>query len=338
MSIIDLMARPIAFNRAFVDLGLGMCGAMMLSQALYWRRRTRDEDGWFYKSQAEWQDETGMTRREQETARRRLAQAGLLEEKRKGVPARLHFRVNIDALEAALLSLSSSLAESANQERKANKNNSLAESASQVCTNGATSMAENAKQDCTKAPGKNGGKRQSITEITTETTAEITAERTSGPDRPDTSPAASSETQPEPSPEPDRPDAAIQNGRFWGTRDDLDLATWMWDQLAEQLGQDKPREPNLCRWANTVRLMRDQDKRDPRHIRMLYEWCRQHEFWSANVQSPDKLRDKWSQLVLQRKTEMRKGSREAGADRAAELRRIHEQRMASQQGVTYEHQ
>src|SRR5690554_8085173 len=72
----------------------------------------------------------------------------------------------------------------------------------------------------------------------------------------------------------------------------------MWDRLAEQLGQDKPREPNLARWANTIRLMREQDGRELRHIRALYDWCRQHEFWSANVQSPDKLREKWSQLAL----------------------------------------
>ncbi|ADP96446.1 hypothetical protein [Marinobacter adhaerens] len=337
MSIIDLMARPIAFNRAFVDLGLGMCGAMMLSQSLYWRTRTRNPDGWFYKSQAEWQDETGMTRREQETARRRLTKAGFLQEDRKGVPARLYFRVDIEAVEAALEALSSSLAESANQECTANKNNSLAESANQECTNGATSMAETAIQECTNPPDSDGGKRQSITEITTETTAEITAERSSGPDRPDTPLDTSSETEPEPNPEPSRPDAAIENGRFWGTQDDLDLAVWMWDRLAEQLGPDKPRAPNFSRWANTIRLMREQDGREHRHIRILYDWARQHEFWAANIQSPDKLREKWSRLALQRKTEMRKPGAEPDLDRAAELRRIHEQRMSSQQGVTYEH-
>ncbi|WP_342632176.1 replication protein O [Marinobacter alkaliphilus] len=333
MSIINLMARPIAFNRVFVDLGLGMCGAMMLSQALYWRARTRDPEGWFYKSQTEWQAETGMTRREQETARRRLTNAGFLEEQRKGVPARLYFRVDIDALEAALEELSSSLAENANQECTDNENNSLADSANQDCTNGATSMAESANQECAEAPDSDGGKRQSITEITSETTAETTAEGLSGPDRPDASRSISDDS----ATEPDRPDAAIQSGRYWGTQDDLSLATWMWEQLAEQLGQDKPREPNLARWANTIRLMRQQDRRDPVHIRALFKWCRQHGFWSANVQCPDKLREKWSQLAAQRKAERRKSPEQAGLDRAAELRRIHEQRTGNQQGAIYEH-
>lgn len=333
MSIINLMARPIAFNRVFVDLGLGMCGAMMLSQALYWRARTRDPEGWFYKSQTEWQAETGMTRREQETARRRLTKAGFLEEQRKGVPARLYFRVDIDALETALEELSSSLAENANQECTDNENNSLADSANQDCTNGATSMAESANQECAEAPGSDGGKRQSITEITSETTAETTAEGVSGPDRPD----ASRSTSDDSATEPDRPDAAIQSGRYWGTQDDLSLATWMWEKLAEQLGQDKPREPNLARWANTIRLMRQQDRRDLVHIRALFNWCRQHGFWSANVQCPDKLREKWSQLAAQRKAERRKSPEQAGLDRAAELRRIHEQRAGNQQGAIYEH-
>jgi len=314
---IELFDRPIAFQRPFVDLGIGITGALMLSQCVYWHSRTSDKHGWFYKSQADWEEETGMTRREQETARKRLQKAGFLEEARKGVPARLFYRVNVEKLEAALKALSSSMAESANQE----------------CTGSASSMAESANQECTKAPNSAGGKRQSITEITTETTSEITAEGLSGPDRPDAPMPPSSET----ATEPERPDAAIQNGRYWGTQDDLSLATWMWDRLAEQLGQDKPREPNLARWANTIRLMREQDGRELRHIRALYDWCRQHEFWSANVQSPDKLREKWSQLALQRKSERRKAPAQTGLDRAAELRRIHEQRTSAHQGVTYEH-
>ena len=322
MSGIELFDRPIAFQRAFVDLGVGITGALMLSQCIYWHGRTSNKDGWFYKSQSDWEAETGMTRREQETARKRLEKAGFLEEIRKGVPAKLYFRVNVDALEAALKALSSRMAESANQE----------------CTDGATSMAESAIQECTNPPDCEGGKRQSITEITSETTSEITAGKTSRPDRPDTSTAPAGQNQPSEEPQPSRPDAAIENGRFWGTQEDLDLAVWMWDQLAEQLGQDKPREPNFSKWANTVRLMREQDKRDHRSIRRLYDWCRQHSFWSGNILSPDKLREKWPQLRTQFKADQRKAPSHQGKERSAELRRIHEQRASSQPGVTYEHQ
>ena len=102
-SLISLMDRPIAFQRAFVRLGAGITGALMLSQAVYWAGRTRNQDGWFYKDQQEWEEETGLTRREQEKARRALRSIGVLEEVRKGVPARLYYRVNTAEIEKALL-------------------------------------------------------------------------------------------------------------------------------------------------------------------------------------------------------------------------------------------
>lgn len=421
MSMIELMARPIAFQRAFVDLGVGIAGALMLSQCIYWTKRVTDEEGWFYKSQQDWEEETGMNRREQERARKALKSIGVLEEKRRGVPARMYFRVNEDALEKALLGSPQALdLEDALETYKSTLNglsktgmmrakklgakteyvdySAVLKRDGMVCgccqepivygpgqhgkalcfdhkkplaeggehteanlqpahvacnsrkggtsqyslstqdklspsTQEQASLSTQDKQECLAKAGKSALSEQSITEITSETTAETTAEGLSGPDRPDTPSAPSGET----TTEPERPDAAIQSGRYWGTQDDLDLAEWMWGQLADQLGQDKPREPNLARWANTIRLMREQDGREPVHIRVLYDWCRQHEFWSANVQSPDKLRDKWSQLALQRKAERRKAPVQSGLDRAAELRRIHEQRTSAHQGVTYEH-
>ena len=127
--------------------------------------------------------------------------------------------------------------------------------------------------------------------------------KTSGRKRPDSPDSDSSET--DSSEKTTRPDAAIESGRLWGTREDLELAEWMWSTLADQLGADKPRKPSMARWANDVRLMRDKDGRELRHIKALYAWCRQHDFWAANIQSPAKLREKWSQLALQRKTERR---------------------------------
>ena len=94
--------RPIAFHSVFVDLGVGVTGALMLSQAVYWHHRTKDPEGWFYKTQAEWQDETGLKRTEQERARRALKSIGVLEERKKGIPARLFYRLNEQVLLDAL--------------------------------------------------------------------------------------------------------------------------------------------------------------------------------------------------------------------------------------------
>ncbi|MBJ6911615.1 hypothetical protein JG661_20320, partial [Vibrio cholerae] len=64
---------------------------MFLSQSLYWSRRT-NESGWFYKTQEEWEEETGLSRREQDSARKRLKSLGIIEEKKQGVPCRVFYK------------------------------------------------------------------------------------------------------------------------------------------------------------------------------------------------------------------------------------------------------
>lgn len=93
-----LLDRPIAFHRAYVSFGVGITGALMLSQSVYWSNRTRHEGRWFHKTQEEWQDETGMTRTELETARKRLVAEGLLEIRKAGIPCKTWYRVNLPKL------------------------------------------------------------------------------------------------------------------------------------------------------------------------------------------------------------------------------------------------
>jgi hypothetical protein len=102
-SLLDLLDRPIAFHRIFVDLTGSVTAALMLSQAVYWSRRTRDRDGWFYRTQEEWYEETGMKRPEQETARKHLRATTFWTEDRRGIPARVFFRVDLERLAEQLL-------------------------------------------------------------------------------------------------------------------------------------------------------------------------------------------------------------------------------------------
>lgn len=101
MDILTLLDRPIAFHRCFVDLTGSVTAALFLSQAVDWQLQCPDPEGWWSKSLEEWQEETGMSRGEQESARRCLLQLGIIEERRYGVPARSWFRIN----EARLLAL-----------------------------------------------------------------------------------------------------------------------------------------------------------------------------------------------------------------------------------------
>ena len=126
-----------------------------MGQADYWRDKG-DNTEWFWKTQAEWQEETLLARREQETARRSLLilrtpnGVPVWEEQRRGQPARLFFRLNLDALGEVIETY-------LNGEKRQ------------------SSMAENANQEWLETPIKDGEKRQSIlhrvqTENTTENT------------------------------------------------------------------------------------------------------------------------------------------------------------------------
>lgn len=89
-----------------------VCGsykaAAMLSVALAWTRnwlhRHPEREGWFWKTRDEWLRETGLSRREQESARKALVMRGLLREARRGMPARMHYRLDLDCLLALLAS------------------------------------------------------------------------------------------------------------------------------------------------------------------------------------------------------------------------------------------
>lgn len=145
--------RPIAFHRAFLGLGLGVKSALFLSQCVYWSTRTKDPDGWFYKSQAEWEEETGLTRGEQEGVRQQLRRHGYLHERKAGVPCRLYFRLDNDALWR-----------------------DLSISADKDAGNQQSSMRETSILGCGKPADKDAGNQQAITEITAKSTAKNTEE------------------------------------------------------------------------------------------------------------------------------------------------------------------
>lgn len=133
----SLLRSPIAFHRVFADIAGGACNGLFLSQLWYWSQRTDDPEGWIYKTQEEWTDETSLSRREQETARKALLSQGLLKEDRRGLPARLYYRLCTDTLQ--------------------------------------TRLYETSNQACTKAPNKKQQNVQSFhTETTTEITTETT--------------------------------------------------------------------------------------------------------------------------------------------------------------------
>lgn len=101
--LLEVFDLPVSFHRCLVPITGGVTAALMLSQAI-WTSQANDPtaNGWFSKSQDQWTDETGLTRWEQETARRTLRSGGFLEERRVGMPAKLWFRVRPEVVWRAL--------------------------------------------------------------------------------------------------------------------------------------------------------------------------------------------------------------------------------------------
>jgi hypothetical protein len=78
------------------DLARAVGGAtigLFLSQLLFLSDKGANPEGWVYKSEAEMGKETGLTKREQQTARRKLLSLGVIAIMRGGWKNTYHFKV-----------------------------------------------------------------------------------------------------------------------------------------------------------------------------------------------------------------------------------------------------
>jgi hypothetical protein len=156
--------QPIAFNKHYVFLGCGINGALMLSQLVYWTSRTKDSEGWIFKTHHEWTQETGLTRREQDTARATLKSLKFISEKKMGVPRRVYYRVERENLYQALIEYSESLdINSMHNSAILNAQNSHTE-----CTNAPDCMHESATLNAQIRPSNTENTYREYTENTTD--------------------------------------------------------------------------------------------------------------------------------------------------------------------------
>jgi len=139
--------------------------ALFLSQCLYWQERANG-DGWFYKSAKEWQAEIGLSRIEQERAKKILENLGILETKLCGIPATRHFKINLNKIFEIISEKIENIVynneEKQEQKIEENMQTSLQKICKQDCTkyenkieeNMQTSLQKICKQDCTKYENK----------------------------------------------------------------------------------------------------------------------------------------------------------------------------------------
>lgn len=99
--------RPISFNRAYAKIAGSIEAGLMLAQGVHWAGHA-DSDGWFFRTQADWEEDTTMSPDQQRTARRKLrpikhGDQHLWQEKEQGLPKQLFFRVDMDVLAELLI-------------------------------------------------------------------------------------------------------------------------------------------------------------------------------------------------------------------------------------------
>lgn len=104
--IIVGLGRPVAYFPA-IARRTGVKAAVLLSQFLYWSGvgadiKGRDVSDWFYKSVDDLQSETGMRRREQELARKRLVSLNVLKERYARLEHRLYFQLSFKKIDELL--------------------------------------------------------------------------------------------------------------------------------------------------------------------------------------------------------------------------------------------
>lgn len=97
---------PIAFQRVFVDVTGSATAALLLSACMQdFEFRSATKDGWYSVSAEEWQRLTGLTRKEQSSARKTLRELSLLRERLQGFPAQLEVQVNFDEISRRLIDI-----------------------------------------------------------------------------------------------------------------------------------------------------------------------------------------------------------------------------------------
>jgi hypothetical protein len=101
MNVIKMLDRPIAFQRALLDVvGRKVTAALLLSQAIFWQNHSPSEDGWWWKTAKQWEEETGLSQHELESARRACSE--ILMHKKAGVPCRSWYKIDEEKLMLSL--------------------------------------------------------------------------------------------------------------------------------------------------------------------------------------------------------------------------------------------
>lgn len=101
--LMALLDQPIVFHKIYIEITGSITAALMLSYSTQVSEELDPSSGgWFAQDSDAWEQATGLSRKEQSNARRRLRELGLLDERRQGMPAHIEFRVNFQKVASSL--------------------------------------------------------------------------------------------------------------------------------------------------------------------------------------------------------------------------------------------
>ncbi|HIG8794981.1 TPA: hypothetical protein ACYEOW_001214 [Raoultella terrigena] len=291
--------------------------AAILNQLVFWSGKSSLENGWFYKEHAALAKE--IRAKDGDVVRKAMFKitdqylSGVIEEELRqvnGTPKK-HYRVDQEALISKIFpqegNSSKSLKE-VDSALKPNGNGSRAESKQVIESNGNGFQAEcirpKSRMETAQEPNPgNGSQAESILYTDLKNRSLHTDHKNHAGE---ISPVDNfyESTQKTVLPEVNIPDATEDSNL--ATDDDFDLAMWFWSTIIEMYERAaefdgclaKPREPNFVRWAQEVRLLRQEHGCSYDQIRTMIERIQRDQWWCGKVQDMPTLHRKWPELVL----------------------------------------
>jgi hypothetical protein len=96
--------RQLTIPRIYLDIFGTFVRAHIVNQIVFWCDHTSDEEGWIYKTQAEWQSELGVSRYQLHEAITELKNFGVEYEVRPTRDGKaMHFRINMEVFEQEVI-------------------------------------------------------------------------------------------------------------------------------------------------------------------------------------------------------------------------------------------
>ncbi|WP_154905681.1 hypothetical protein [Klebsiella michiganensis] len=284
----------------------------ILNQLVFWSGKSSLDDGWFYKEHAALAKE--IRAKDGDVVRKAMFKiteqylSGVIEEeiRQVGGTPKKHYRVDQEALIAKIFPQQENYIKPLKDMEtalKPNGNGSRAESEQVVESNGNGSQAECkrllSRMETAQEPNPgNGSQAESILYTDLKNRSLHTDHKNHAGE---ISPVDNSS---ESGREINLPDATEDS--ILSTEEDFDIAMWFWSTIIEMYERAaefdgclaKPREPNFVRWANEVRLLRQEHGCSHDQIRTMIERIQRDQFWCPKVQDMPTLHRKWPELVL----------------------------------------